>query len=113
MDAKFRKGYVAYILTSISLPELYNKSLLIVGQAATFQEVAQILGKKITHVSPEEIEQPFVRILLGLADKGRVRTGYISKDADASQEVVDNRSSEGNALWKGHQWKQIKDVYPV
>ena len=101
---------MAYILTSIPLPELYNKSLLIEGQAATLQEIAQILGKTITHVSPEEIEQPLVRILLGLADKGVVRTGYILKDSDAPAEVVDQRSSEGNALWKGHQWKQINDV---
>ena len=104
---------MAYILTSIPLPELYDKSLLIEGQAATLQEIAKILGKTITHVSPEAIDQPLVRVLLGLADKGVVRTGYISKDADVLQEAVDKRSSEGNALWKGHQWKQIKDVYPV
>lgn len=102
---------MAHILTSIPLPELYNKSLLIEGQAATFQEVAQILGKKLTHVSPEEIEHPFVRFLLQLADKGGVRTGYILTDANASDEVVEKRSSAGNALWKGHQWKQIKDIH--
>lgn len=104
---------MAYILTSIPLSELYNKSLLIEGQAATFQEVAQILGKKVTYVSPEEIENPFVRILLELGDKGGLRNGYILTDADASEEVVDKRSSGGNALWKGHQWKQIKDIHAV
>ena len=105
------KGYVAHVLTTVPLPELYNKSLLIEGQAATLQEVAGILGKKVTRVEPEEIEQPFVRFLLGLADKGGVRTGAIVTDPDASEEVVEKRSSGGNALWKGHQWKRIKDIH--
>lgn len=36
LNANRRKRYAVYILTSITLPELYNKSLLIEGQVATF-----------------------------------------------------------------------------
>ena len=62
-------------------------------------------------MSPEEIDQPFVRFLQELADKDGVRAGYLLEDADASEGVVSKRSTSGNALWKGHQWKQIKDIH--
>ena len=36
LDAYISVGYVAHTFTSIPFPELYNKSLLIEGQAARF-----------------------------------------------------------------------------
>lgn len=104
---------MAHILTNIPLSELYNKTLLIEGQAATFKEIAQALVKDITYVLPEDIEHPFFRFLQEVAEKGGFRFGYSLANPDASEEVVSKRSSSGNALWKGHQWKQIRDVLAV
>lgn len=104
-------GYVAHILTALPLASLEDKILLLEGQAATLREVAEILHKDVANLSSfDEITNPFVRNIQKAIDSGYGRTGFAIANSDAPQEVVDKRSTSGNALWEGHVWKEISDV---
>nr|ADX07327.1 putative endo-1,4-beta-xylanase precursor [Flammulina velutipes] len=96
-------GYVAHILTALPLASLEDKILLLEGQAATLREVAEILHKDVANLSSfDEITNPFVRNIQKAIDSGYGRTGFAIVNSDAPQEVVDKRSTSGNALWEGH-----------
>ncbi|KAF9022192.1 NAD(P)-binding protein [Hymenopellis radicata] len=105
-------GYVAHILTALSLSDLENSVLLLEGQSMSFNEAAALYNKKPTYISVESLEPPMVKALIGVVDAGWVRTGFDITNPDAPAEVVEARSGRSNALWPGHVWKQLKDVVP-
>ncbi|KIY68327.1 NAD(P)-binding protein, partial [Cylindrobasidium torrendii FP15055 ss-10] len=104
-------GYTAHVLTHYPLSALYNQHILLEGQAATLREVAETLGKEIAFVKPEEVENPFVRLLLEFGEKGWCRVGFQYSKPDTPKQLVDLRSGSGNLLWEGHKWKSIADVH--
>lgn len=104
-------GYVGHVLTHYPLPALYNQMLLLEGEAATLHEVARTLGKEVELVRIEDIQNPFMRLLQEVGEKGWCRVGFQPSKPDTPSQLVDLYSGSGNLLWEGYKWKTIADVH--
>ncbi|CAK5280467.1 unnamed protein product [Mycena citricolor] len=99
-------GYLAHVLTHQPTAILENKILRIEGDRIPgFRSLGPLFGAEVVTVEAME-GADFKAFLMSLADQGVATTGY------GVEGVSDEEASKsGNALWAGHQWKTVKDVY--
>ncbi|CAA7268988.1 unnamed protein product [Cyclocybe aegerita] len=86
-------GFVAHIVTAAPLSEISNRIFLIEGQVATFNEIAQILGREVTYTALEEIADPISRLLQRGVEEGWMRTGAGPGYPPSSSKEIERRSS--------------------
>ncbi|KAJ3762664.1 hypothetical protein EV360DRAFT_35297 [Lentinula raphanica] len=102
-------GFVAHVLTTLSIDSLADKIFRLEGDRATLRDIAKWYDKEITYV--EAIPGPRSEVLSMLSrvfESGAGSTGW---------NFATNREGEGedaagsaNHFWRGHEWKGIRDV---
>ncbi|CAK5266032.1 unnamed protein product [Mycena citricolor] len=100
--------YLAHIFTHQPASALENKVLRIEGERLQgFRSLGPLFGAEVVTVKAMEGELAhFKDMLMSLADQGLATTGYGVKGLSDEE-----ASKSGNALWPGHQWKTVKDVF--
>ncbi|CAK5280815.1 unnamed protein product [Mycena citricolor] len=100
--------FLAHIFTHQPASALENKVLRIEGERLQgFRSLGPLFGAEVVTVKAMEGELAhFKDMLMGLADQGMATTGYGVKGVSDEE-----ASKSGNALWAGHQWKTVKDVF--
>ena len=108
-QANFDAGFIAHVLTALPSSTLENSKFYIEGDRASFIEVAQILGKPTAFWDklPDELNG-VQKFFISLAETGVTSVGW---NAKLGKEVL-GQAGSSNALWKGHQWKKLKDNNP-
>lgn len=100
-------GFTAYVITHLSPSELDYKVFRIQGESATLLDVAGYYGSKypVEHVEKlagDGLESHLQQLL----DTGR---GSVAYDISTGKELTGaDAAGASNALWVGHQWKNIK-----
>ncbi|KAF9068976.1 hypothetical protein BDP27DRAFT_1223361 [Rhodocollybia butyracea] len=104
-------GFVAYVLTSLTLNSLSNKIFRLEGDRASLVELANWYGKEVSHVEeipgrrgPSEI----LSMLAKVFEAGACSTGWnfkLGRDGEG-----EDAAGSANKIWQGHQWKAIRDV---
>ncbi|KAJ3830083.1 hypothetical protein F5880DRAFT_1607014 [Lentinula raphanica] len=102
-------GFVAHVLTTLSIDSLADKIFRLEGDRATLRDIAKWYDKEIAYV--EAIPGPRSEVLSMLSrvfESGAGSTGW---------NFATNREGEGedaagsaNHFWRGHEWKGIRDV---
>ncbi|KIJ62985.1 hypothetical protein HYDPIDRAFT_114134 [Hydnomerulius pinastri MD-312] len=105
-------GYVAHVLTTQTLSNLFDIELRIEGQRATLVELGALYSGTATveHVQAlprKDMYYSEVReYLQNNGDRGIGSSGWDW----ASGTDDENRASSGNAFWSGHRWLTAKEV---
>ncbi|CAK5266895.1 unnamed protein product [Mycena citricolor] len=101
-------GYLAHVLTHQPRSTLKNQILRIEGQRiAGYRSLGSLFGAEVETVETMEGEMPgFKAFLMSLADQGQATSGHGAKGVSDEE-----ASKSGIALWAGHQWKTVQDVY--
>ncbi|KAJ3999764.1 hypothetical protein F5050DRAFT_860076 [Lentinula boryana] len=102
-------GFVAYVLTSLSISSLSNKIFRLEGDRASLQDIANWYGKEVAYV--EAIPGAHSEILAMLSrvfESGAGSTGWSFKLGREGEGA--DAAGSANRLWEGHQWKRIRDV---
>ncbi|CAK5266034.1 unnamed protein product [Mycena citricolor] len=101
-------GYLAHVLTHQPPSALENQILRIEGQRIPgYRSLGSLFGAQVETVETMEGEMAgFKTFLMSLADQGLATTGCGVKGVSDEE-----ASKSGNALWPGHQWKTVKDVF--
>ncbi|CAK5266020.1 unnamed protein product [Mycena citricolor] len=101
-------GFVAHVLTHQPRSVLENQIVRIEGdRIAGYRSLGALFGAEVETVETLEGEMADLKVfLMSVADQGLATTGRGVKGV--SDEVA---SKSGNALWAGHQWKTVKDVF--
>ncbi|KAF7975612.1 hypothetical protein HWV62_9195 [Athelia sp. TMB] len=110
-------GFVAYVLTHLAPSELENKYLRIQGESASLLDVAGYYKDlPVEHVeafgtdgkySESDTYDAFKTFLHEFINSGKGSVGY---SVAAGRELTGaDAAGASNALWKGHQWKGIRE----
>ncbi|KAK7044645.1 NmrA domain-containing protein [Favolaschia claudopus] len=106
-------GAVAHALTTASPSELENRELRLEGERVTLNQLAALF--KVTPEYVDTITQgqnpQFLQVLMREIEAGKGSTGW---DAASNAEGTGIKAAgSGNALWPGHQWLTVKDVFKL
>ncbi|CAK5266029.1 unnamed protein product [Mycena citricolor] len=101
-------GYLAHILTHQPTSVLKNQILRIEGDRIPgYRSLGSLFGAEVVTVEAMEGELSGLKdMLMALADQGLATTGCGVEGVPEAE-----ASKSGNALWAGHQWKTVKDVF--
>ncbi|CAK5280814.1 unnamed protein product [Mycena citricolor] len=101
-------GYLAHILTHQPTSVLENQILRIEGDRIPgYRSLGSLFGAEVVTVEAMEGELSGLKdMLMDLADQGLATTGCGVEGVSEAE-----ASTSGNALWAGHQWKTVKDVF--
>lgn len=102
-------GFTAHVLTSLPPAKLHDATFRIEGERTSFNKVGALYASKnipVEHVT--SLPEGYVKqtLLQGLFEQGRGSSGW---DNYADKDIPENAYS-GNAAWRGHQWKSVKEV---
>ncbi|KAJ3739228.1 hypothetical protein DFH05DRAFT_1407586 [Lentinula detonsa] len=102
-------GFVAYVLTSLSISSLSNTIFRLEGDRASLQDIANWYGKEVAYVEAipgahSETLSMFSRVF----ESGAGSTGWSFKLGREGEGP--DAAGSANRLWQGHQWKRIRDV---
>ncbi|KAE9405219.1 NAD(P)-binding protein [Gymnopus androsaceus JB14] len=102
-------GFVAYVLTSLTVSSLSNKKFRLQGDRATLTDIAKWYNKEIAYV--EAVPGPGsenLSMLSKLFESGGGSTGWnfeLGKEGEGEE-----AAGSANQLWPEHEWKKIRDV---
>ncbi|CAK5280825.1 unnamed protein product [Mycena citricolor] len=101
-------GYLAHVLTHQPPSVLENQILRIEGDRIPgYRSLGSLFGAQVETVEKLDGEMAdFKAFLMSIADQGLATTGHGVKGVSDEE-----ASKSGNALWPGHQWKTVKDVF--
>ncbi|KAF7330293.1 NmrA domain-containing protein [Mycena venus] len=107
-------GFVAYVLTKLPPSELEDRVLRLEGERSSLKDVAIQFKTSVEHVDSAKITgagSEYKIVLQNLIETGAGSTGW--DDVKKVEGSGSNAAGSANALWPGHKWKSIKEVYKL
>jgi len=107
------KGFLAYALTNLPPSELQDATFRLEGERLSISEVGVLYGTlksvPVDRVDrfPEDV--PKAAIMEYLAMPFNAGKGVSSYDVVQGMDL--GLDSLSNALWEGHRWRTVKDVF--
>ncbi|KAJ7180870.1 hypothetical protein C8R46DRAFT_886253 [Mycena filopes] len=110
-------GFVTHVLTTLPASQLENRIFRLEGDRVTLREIAALFGTGVEYVEAEVAAAAtddwtrFIMYFLTMYESGAGSTGW---DWHNGQEGKGEwGAGSANALWAGHHWQTIKELYKL
>ncbi|KAJ7350870.1 hypothetical protein DFH08DRAFT_862530 [Mycena albidolilacea] len=101
-------GFVAHVLTTAPPSELEDRILRLEGDRTTLSGLAALFNTSIEHVDGFGDARTLLQNVMAT---GAGSTGW--DGLKKAEGTGSNAAGSANALWPGHQWQSIKEIYKL